>query len=67
MSFSRATLCCPNHPGTVTPSHVVGIWAELFEQCGHPIGLAPGEQRWEIRSFGRSDPEQMAMAARQGI
>ncbi len=62
MSFFRATPSCPNHPWT--PSHAVGIWAEPFEQRTHPVGLASGEQRWEIWFFCRAYPEKMVMATR---
>ncbi len=62
MSFFRVTPCRSNHPGT--PSHAVGIWVERFEQRAHPVGLASGEQRWEIWFFCKSYPEKMAMAAR---
>ncbi len=57
----RATPCGRNHPAT--PSCAVSIWAERFEQCAHPVGLASGEQR-EIWFFFKSYPEKMAMAAR---
>jgi hypothetical protein len=44
MFFFRATPCChgPNHQGT--NSHAVGIWADPFDQCSHPGGLA-----WAIK------------------
>ncbi len=35
-----------------------------FEQFAQPVGLASGEQRWEIWFFCKSHPKKMAMAAR---
>ncbi len=55
VSFSRATPRCCKHPRT--PSHAVGIWAEPFAECTHPVGLASGEKMWKIRVFGKSGPE----------
>ena len=62
MSFFRATPCGSNHPGT--PSHALDIWTDRFEQGAHSVGVASGEQRWEIWFFCKSYPEKMVMAAR---
>ncbi len=62
ISFFRATPCGSNHPGT--PSHALDIWTDRFEQGAHSVGVASGEQRWEILFFCKSCPEKMVMAAR---
>ncbi len=67
ISFFRATPCGRNHPGTCQHTgrtYAASIRAERFEWRAHPVGLASGEQRWEIWFFCTSYPQKMAMAAR---